>query len=281
MNLVVRPLTIADIEDVLAIQEAAYEPKYVESRESFTSKISFAPDYCLGVFLKESLIGYVIALPAPTGFSMPLNAHSFNSEPSSLSSILYLHDLAVHPSRQRTGLGDLLFSNLLFKGLDLGLVAIELIAIPSALGYWSRLGFFKSGLQDFKDYEIGSSRLKLNLTVGLDHIQIQPIQKSDLAFMLKKDEVFSSCSKYFDSPLEDEESRKRAFGILYEDKQIVGLAEFQLQSDQHSLIRYVMFSSESNKTKGLELIVSWGTMLSKATQSKYELIVEDLSLLTD
>ena len=281
MNPVVRPLTIADIEEVLAIQGAAYDPKYVESRESFTSKISFAPDFCLGVFLKEDLIGYVIALPAPTGFTMPLNAHSFNSEPYSLSSILYLHDLAVHPSRQQTGLGGLLFNNLLFKGLNLGLVAIELIAIPSALGYWSHLGFCKSRIQDFNDYEAGSCRLKLDLTFGLNHIQIQPIQKSDLTFMLKNDEVFLSCSKYFDSQFEDGGSRKRVFGILHEDEQIVGLAEFQLQSDQHSLIRYVMFFSDSNRSKGSELIISWGKMLSKATQSKYELIVENLSPLTD
>ena len=159
----VRLLRPGDIENVLEIQAASYTPQLLEDGDVFLAKIGDAPDYCIGaVGASGQLVAYVIAFPMTGTASIGL--HEQPSDLSDLSGpILYIHDMAVHPSVQGRGIGRVLLGELESVGRGNGQRVIELVAIESAVGYWSAHGFGETDDAVYDGYGPGARKMRRGL----------------------------------------------------------------------------------------------------------------------
>lgn len=140
-SLVIRPLIAADVVHILELQQLAYDGYYLESAESFAVKIAAGPETCFGAWFDGRLAGYLVAFPL--GADEPVNLNSSQLEPTPMSEaqVLYIHDLAVHPERRKTGLGDVLLVHLYDTASRYGIKAYSLVAVQNSTGYWADRGF--------------------------------------------------------------------------------------------------------------------------------------------
>ena len=140
-SLVIRPLTTADVNQVLELQELAYAENYLESAESFTVKIAAGPETCFGAWFDGRLVGYLVAVPLDRDEPLSLNSTHIQPTPMAEAQVLYIHDLAIHPERRKTGLGDVLLVHLYESAIRYGIEAYSLVAVQNSSGYWAQRGF--------------------------------------------------------------------------------------------------------------------------------------------
>ena len=140
-SLVIRPLTTADVNQVLELQELAYAQNYLESAESFTVKIAAGPETCSGAWFDGRLVGYLVAVPLDRDEPLSLNSTHIQPTPMAEAQVLYIHDLAIHPERRKTGLGDVLLVHLYESAIRYGIEAYSLVAVQNSSGYWAQRGF--------------------------------------------------------------------------------------------------------------------------------------------
>ena len=140
-SLVIRPLTAADVVHILELQQLAYDGYYLESEESFTVKITAGPETCFGAWFDGRLVGYLVAFPLATDEPVNLNSSQIESTPMTEAQVLYIHDLAVHPERRKTGLGDVLLVHLYDSATRYDIEAYSLVAVQNSVGFWADRGF--------------------------------------------------------------------------------------------------------------------------------------------
>jgi GNAT superfamily N-acetyltransferase len=135
----VRHLKESDIDAVLRLQAACYAPQLRELAPAFLSKMKLSPTTCYAVELENTdLVAYGIAFPWDDAQPPELNTstarhHTMNT--------LYIHDIAVEPSMQRTGLGKQIFEHMKRDAAGLYLPTITLTAVDGAVNHWLRQGF--------------------------------------------------------------------------------------------------------------------------------------------
>lgn len=140
-SLVIRPLIATDVDHILVLQELAYAGYYLESAESFAVKIAAGPETCFGAWFEGQLVGYLVAVPLQSDQPLDLNSTKIEPTPMSEAQVLYIHDLAVHPERRKTGLGDVLLVHLYDSANRYGIEAYSLVAVQNSTGYWAQRGF--------------------------------------------------------------------------------------------------------------------------------------------
>ena len=159
----VRRLRAVDVPRILQIQEAAYAPQLLEEGDVFEAKLSDAPDYCLGVENPGGeLLAYVIAFPMNKTASIGLHEDT-TTQVNVNGPILYIHDMAVHPSAHGTGIGRALLCDLESTGRGNGQETIELVAIESAVGYWAGHGFEETDDPVYEGYGPGACKMRRSL----------------------------------------------------------------------------------------------------------------------
>lgn len=128
---------------ILEIQAAAYAPHLLEAADVFESRIAEHPSGCLGAEGEDGVLSaYVIAFPMTATRSVGL--HEAGTPPVTegvTAPILYVHDLAVHPSVHGSGFGAALVRALELLACRNGQTVIELVAIGSAVPFWEHNGF--------------------------------------------------------------------------------------------------------------------------------------------
>lgn len=136
-----RPLRVADVPQVLALQAQCYEAQFLESGKAFEAKLGAAePHRCSWLACQGSVaLAYVVALPVCLRALPVLGATSIAI--SAQPELLYLHDLAVAPAGRSLGLGRRLAVQVEHSAQALGLDRIGLVAVQSSEAYWRRLGF--------------------------------------------------------------------------------------------------------------------------------------------
>ncbi len=136
-----RPLRVADVPAVLAVQAQCYEPQFLESAQAFEAKLKAvqAHDTCwIATAGDGQPLAYVLSLPACADSLPALDASS--AELPVQPHLLYLHDLAV-ARRALDGTGGPA------GGLDratcqqLGLRQLGLVAVQGSVPFWRRHGF--------------------------------------------------------------------------------------------------------------------------------------------
>ncbi|CAB4641029.1 unannotated protein [freshwater metagenome] len=144
-TLVIRPLIATDVDHILELQELAYAGYYLESADSFTVKIAAGPETCFGAWFEGQLVGYLVAVPLSGDEPLHLNSTDLQSTPMGKAQVLYIHDLAVHPERRKTGLGDVLLVHLYDSANRYGIETYSLVAVQNSTGYWAQRGFEPQG----------------------------------------------------------------------------------------------------------------------------------------
>lgn len=133
----IRPMTPADLDDVMPIQTASYGEHWQEDRATFADKLARFPSGC---FICESdgvVAGYIFSHPANLESPPTLN----DRLPADLSGATgyFLHDVAVHPSHRDRGCGGALLRAALAVAARYPLVG--LVAVQGSRPRWERFGF--------------------------------------------------------------------------------------------------------------------------------------------
>jgi hypothetical protein len=132
---VIRPLTLADLSQALAIQAECYPPAIRDGEAAFASRITAAPDGCWAVEIEGQLAGYLLSHP---WVSMAPPAPDTCLE-SAEGDVWYIHDLSVAPWARGQGLGDGLL--VACRAAHPDIRRSELVAVPGAAPFWAQRGW--------------------------------------------------------------------------------------------------------------------------------------------
>lgn len=141
----VRPLAIADLPGLLAVQRACYGEGFVESAEVFARRLASPANCSLVLEDAGAVCAYLAAYRSVRGKVTPLHG---DFEPSSHADTLYLHDMAVLPDRAGQGLARALLQPMWEAAAAQGLRHSALISVQGSRGYWERQGYAAQPLAD-------------------------------------------------------------------------------------------------------------------------------------
>lgn len=127
-----------DIEAVVNVARVSF-PDHFEDRACFENRLALYPRGCFVLADDGSAKGYLIAYPWREASAPPLNTviEGLPSEPT----LIYLHDLAVHPDARGGGVTGAVVERLAEQAAQDGWPAIALVAVNDAARFWRRHGF--------------------------------------------------------------------------------------------------------------------------------------------
>jgi len=136
-----RPLRVADVPAVLALQAQCYEAQFLESAEAFAAKLRAAEPLQTSwmAWRGDTALAYLVGLPLCQDSLPALNAPQL--ELPAQPRLLYLHDLAVAPAGRALGLARRLVAQLEARARALGLATLGLVAVQDSQAFWQRQGF--------------------------------------------------------------------------------------------------------------------------------------------
>jgi len=140
-SLVIRPLIATDIDHILTVQQLAYTQNYLESYDSFAAKIAAGPQTCFGAWFDGHMVGYLVAVPRRAHEVIDFNSATIEPTPMAEAQTVYIHDLAVHPERRKSGLGDVLLVHLYESTHRYGIETYSLVAVQDSTQFWAQRGF--------------------------------------------------------------------------------------------------------------------------------------------
>lgn len=139
--LVVRPLTTADVAQLLRIQRLCYGAEFIEGAEVFTRRLQAAHHCSWAAQQHGRVVAYVAAYWSRPGKVTPLQGEFVDDTDAEAESVLYLHDLAVEPSKAGQGIAAQLLQTAVSHAQARGVQRAALVAVQGAEGYWRRQGF--------------------------------------------------------------------------------------------------------------------------------------------
>jgi ribosomal protein S18 acetylase RimI-like enzyme len=137
-GVMMRPMTEADLEGVLAVQAACYPPAMQEAAAVVLARLRAAPGTTLVASDEGGVCAYVFAYPSLRGKVTPLGAQfALPDAPDTL----YIHDLAVAPRALGRGLARGLAHALMERGQAHGLRHAALVSVQDSRRFWEGLGY--------------------------------------------------------------------------------------------------------------------------------------------
>lgn len=133
-----RPMTVDDLDAVVAIASIGF-PDHPEDRACFASRLSVFPDGCFILDGDPGVKGYLITYPW-TADSAPVLNRRIAALPDD-ASVLYLHDLALHPDVRGEGWSRSAMEAVLAVAARGDWPAVALVAVNEAVGFWQGHGF--------------------------------------------------------------------------------------------------------------------------------------------
>ncbi len=131
-----------DIEAVVNVARVSF-PDHFEDQACFENRLALYPRGCFVLADdgpdESPAKGYLIAYPWREASAPPLNTviEGLPSEPT----LIYLHDLALHPEARGGGVTGVIVERLAQQASEDGWPAIALVAVNDATRFWSRHGF--------------------------------------------------------------------------------------------------------------------------------------------
>ena len=138
MTPVWRPLTAADLDDVIRISASAHVGLQ-ERRTVFAEKLRLYPQGCLAFERAGAISGYVFSHPWTLGQAPPLDG--FLGALPDTPDCFYIHDLALAPEARGLGAAGEAVARLTEIAGRERLPALALIAVNGADAFWARAGF--------------------------------------------------------------------------------------------------------------------------------------------
>ena len=124
----IRQVTLSDLDEILAIEEANFSSEEAFSRQSLEESIRKTADTFLVARDENQIVGYVLgALVSETHTQALLN--------------LEIKRVAIHPNHRRQGLGTLLLANLKQVAVEEGVKCLRLTCPDDLLSYFEMNGF--------------------------------------------------------------------------------------------------------------------------------------------
>ena len=136
----------ADAEAVLAIQHAAYPPPFHESWAVLGAKRALHPAGCWVAEAAGQPCAYLFSHPGR--LDQPAALHGAQAALPDAPDCYYLHDLAIHPAHQGTGLGRALRECAVAQARAAGFTRLALVAVQGSRRFWERQGFGPLPLTD-------------------------------------------------------------------------------------------------------------------------------------
>lgn len=135
----IRNAELADLPAITSVQHMCYADHFLESHESFHSKLTATAATCWLALRNTKTLGYLITLPVSTTTFPALDAPTFEicGEPD----LLYIHDLAITPDGRAFGLGKQLLARAQQTAIARAIPRAGLIAVQASKSYWTRQGF--------------------------------------------------------------------------------------------------------------------------------------------
>lgn len=180
--MILREMRQEDIDEILNLQEIVYEAMYIEPIDTFTSHLASSLSCCIVLETADmQVVGYGIAHPSGLGLIDPLS--SVVVLPSENSSVLYIHDICLHPDFRGLGLALSMLRFIANRKQYVDFEYLTLVSIESALSFWFSIGFrpaSTSYLEALNSYGAGSMYLVCS---RLDLIQVLFPVKLNLAIL--------------------------------------------------------------------------------------------------
>lgn len=144
MEIKVQPLHQRNIDDILRIQKAAYGEMYLEDADSFLAKISASPTTSFSAWRNGEMVAYLIAVPRDNDAGFDLNTSQVPVVPLETATVMYVHDVAVHPSARGGGVADLLLNELEEVTTGTSISEWQLVSVQGSQDFWTKRGFVTS-----------------------------------------------------------------------------------------------------------------------------------------
>lgn len=134
-----RPMTAADLDAVADIALIGF-PDHFEGRDCFQNRLALNPDGCFVLAGGDGEArGYLVAYPWRAEAAPALNT-LIEAIPAD-ASVMYLHDLALHPAVRGGGWSREIVERLAGQARAAGWPALALVAVNDAAPFWERRGF--------------------------------------------------------------------------------------------------------------------------------------------
>lgn len=134
-----RPMGAADLDAVVDIAAIGF-PDHFEGRDCFENRLALNPDGCFVLADGDGESrGYLVAYPWRAEAAPALNT-LIEAIPAD-ASVMYLHDLALHPAVRGGGWSREVVERLADQARAAGWPALALVAVNDAASFWERCGF--------------------------------------------------------------------------------------------------------------------------------------------
>jgi len=133
-----RPMRPDDIDAVVEVAGLSF-PNHPEDRACFENRLALYPRGCFVLADGGPAKGYLIAYPWRADAAPALNS-LIEGLPAD-ASVVYLHDLALHPRARGGGAAGAIVDRLAIQAAGDGWPAVALVAVNDAAGFWARHGF--------------------------------------------------------------------------------------------------------------------------------------------
>ncbi|MEC5384857.1 GNAT family N-acetyltransferase [Uliginosibacterium sp. H3] len=134
----IRLMTQADIPAALALQAECYGIGMNESEAVFRSRLDAAPDSAWLATDAQGALAYLVGYRSRLG-KLTLLGDTFT--PAAMPDCLYLHDLAVSPRAQGSGLARGLLLHAWSLAQREGLAYSALVSVQDSQRFWRKLGY--------------------------------------------------------------------------------------------------------------------------------------------
>ena len=137
-DVLIRPLTQADLAGLMQVQEACYGAQYMESAEVYRARIA-SPASCSLVAVQAGAVrAYLAAYRSVLGSVTPL--HGAFADYDAVDT-LYLHDMAVSPACTGQGLASALLDAMWRGAASWSPRHSALVSVQGSQALWQRKGY--------------------------------------------------------------------------------------------------------------------------------------------
>lgn len=138
-----RPMRVADLPAVAALEPLCHAPLPPEGELLFAERLALFPPGCLAADDAAGFAAYLISHPwmraAPPALGSRLGALPEGADG------LHLHDIAIAPRARGKGLVGAALAALIPVAQAAGLSAVTLVAVHGTATLWARHGFRRTG----------------------------------------------------------------------------------------------------------------------------------------
>lgn len=160
-NLQILPLKLADLDTVVVLDNAVFDPSARDDREVYRDRLVLYPEGCFKLISDGEVIGYITSEVWSSLHDMPINRKaSLFHDPK--GTMVMVSAFGVHPKFQGQGNGSFFLKHFIDTMRERGFGSIVLRPASTAVSLYARFGFVKIGEGEDKieKYSIVELRLK-------------------------------------------------------------------------------------------------------------------------